>query len=1299
MVTQARTLANDKQLSDIPSTLLSRLLTVLSAHLKQANGLRLHSSSDETSIEAQNILVGLDAVSISLLILGADDMPKELYQEEWIDEMVDYIRFHLVHNIFVFFDAAHYQIHRAHEGVGFCEDDICQAAPTQRKKRRKNASLSRCHQKDIDSSSNNNIPKVVYSISSKLSMLLGQLANLLLVVRVPDAITLQLTSFGLSVFTIDNIFLLQNQAIKLVVAAFRTQPKLRGVIMDNLMLTLLKMPSSGRGIRRYMLPDDETPCIQMITAVLASCIQSSVTFSAGLAAGGDEQRSICETETVGYAPAFHWSHTFWKELLNSWQSAKDQEIDIKGLIQNLVTDLLTLLKFPEWPVASLLLLCLCSQLLSSCGICSTEIRIREFALDLLGQISARLKNDSKTCESDNILGYLARNTKQNISMTGGRGFAWAVDAARADVATTLVASNHCGVPVAFSEERFVLEAILLRYVHMQRPNDPVLNSSEQSALTFLFAQLAREADRHGTGFRSGVPCPGAYRVAYQKLYEVLNSSTEADLNRRSRDSDPIPRAIAVRLFRAFSRHLPLAQQVDTLFRRLIWALDDSAITVRAAAVRAIDNVVSADHRILGVEQIRSAIERRMTDSGTMVRSSIVDLLGKHMHKAEFANQYYKSILERISDVGVSVRKRVINILHSYLETLPNMSIRIEILRTLAFRISDDDTGVQELVVRIFRGLWLSQLPASNHVCQLTDAETTDFLSERAEHFVNVLWDVFCSVSRTGLAKLPLLPTFPIVAILRRTLSSSEDDAATLWKGDRKGTKDSIDIIRANDMCNSILNGLLLQEEYDGGREDALEVPFLIEDTQFDRRSYTLSFPRAVRYALGLHVFCVADRKLLVGDVNPTALVTALHPYLKRCENNPANAIQLQCCLSVIDAVVEEVGCLSFSSACELEKDLRCLLLRSTYHGVLYYAARCICSTSKIDSGTGALPGALQICYRFVKMLNEVCIERELSNGEHAHVARALFVLGHLARFGAETFENYGDREVSPTRLLHIFRSFLQRTSRQEFDLKKSALRACGLLFVSRPCLMLSAKGDFGKGSMDGIMCAALSTSAECGLKEQALLNLEEYLREEESRALIRFPVRGDQTSQTKYFSHDDVCNDGLVNLHGGKTENLQTVNGEYDNSLANGVAQRYWSDVIELSTDPEPSVRLKALHLVEIVLRQGLVHPMSCFPPLIALQIDPVVTVRKLAFRLLKQQRGKHPEFFDHQLNLALELLFDYCKRIRSAVKSMAKERQRNVDLLVSANICFSFYCLFSSIFPLFGLSPRAATRAKSSRS
>ena len=39
--------------------------------------------------------------------------------------------------------------------------------------------------------------------------------------------------------------------------------------------------------------------------------------------------------------------------------------------------------------------------------------------------------------------------------------------------------------------------------------------------------------------------------------------------------------------------------------------------------------------------------------------------------------------------------------------------------------------------------------------------------------------------------------------------------------------------------------------------------------------------------------------------------------------------------------------------------------------------------------------------------------------------------------------------------------------------------------------------------MDGTMRAALGSSAERNLKEQALLNLDEYLREEEIRTLIQ----------------------------------------------------------------------------------------------------------------------------------------------------------------------------------------------------
>lgn len=111
-------------------------------------------------------------------------------------------------------------------------------------------------------------------------------------------------------------------------------------------------------------------------------------------------------------------------------------------------------------------------------------------------------------------------------------------------------------------------------------------------------------------------------------------------------------------------------------------------------------------------------------------------------------------------------------------------------------------------------------------------------------------------------------------------------------------------------------------------------------------------------------------------------------------------------------------------------------------------------------------GALQICRRFVKLLDELSGREELSNGERAHVSRALFVLSHLARFGADVLELSLEEAVSPPALLRLFRQFLARDNREwtqrqrmdEFDLKKCALAACGFVFVSRPQLMLSAKG-------------------------------------------------------------------------------------------------------------------------------------------------------------------------------------------------------------------------------------------------
>ena len=190
------------------------------------------------------------------------------------------------------------------------------------------------------------------------------------------------------------------------------------------------------------------------------------------------------------------------------------------------------------------------------------------------------------------------------------------------------------------------------------------------------------------------------------------------------------------------------------------------------------------------------------------------------------------------------------------------------------------------------------------------------------------------------------------------------------------------------------------------------------------------------------MFCATDPRLCVAEGNPLAFAAALHPYIKRAENTSANSLQLQCCISVVDAVVKESGCMSAATASEMEKDLRFLLLRNTFHGVLYYASRCICSVAETAAAGDVASGALQICRRFVKLLEEVSERTELSASERAHVSRALFVLGHLARFGADTLEASREDAVSPETCSRLFRRFLQ--ARRRLRVRPQARSAAGV---------------------------------------------------------------------------------------------------------------------------------------------------------------------------------------------------------------------------------------------------------------
>ena len=56
--------------------------------------------------QQDKVLLSLEACMACLQILAAPNMPKQMYKEELIDKLVGFVRFQLLHNVLVFFDAA-----------------------------------------------------------------------------------------------------------------------------------------------------------------------------------------------------------------------------------------------------------------------------------------------------------------------------------------------------------------------------------------------------------------------------------------------------------------------------------------------------------------------------------------------------------------------------------------------------------------------------------------------------------------------------------------------------------------------------------------------------------------------------------------------------------------------------------------------------------------------------------------------------------------------------------------------------------------------------------------------------------------------------------------------------------------------------------------------------------------------------------------------------------------------------------------------------------------------------------------
>ncbi|KAF2313653.1 hypothetical protein GH714_012604 [Hevea brasiliensis] len=194
-------------------------------------------------------------------------------------------------------------------------------------------------------------------------------------------------------------------------------------------------------------------------------------------------------------------------------------------------------------------------------------------------------------------------------------------------------------------------------------------------------------------------------------------------------------------------------------------------------------------------------------------------------------------------------------------------------------------------------------------------------------------------------------------------------------------------------------------------------------------------------------------------------------------------------------------------------------------------------------------------------------------------------------------------------------------------------QALGFVLIARPEYMLEK--DIGK-----ILEANLSSGSDVRLKIQALQNMYEYLLDSESQ-----------------MGADKVSND--VNhypVEGGHS--VPVAAGAGDTNICGGIVQLYWDNILGRCLDFSEQVRQTALKIVEIVLRQGLVHPITCVPYLIALETDPQELNSKLAHHLLMNMNEKYPAFFESRLGDGLQLSFIFMQSCSVSPENLNQKLQ-----------------------------------------
>ncbi|XP_076294554.1 nipped-B cohesin loading factor isoform X2 [Lasioglossum baleicum] len=1194
LCTEAAKLKALGAMESIPADRLVRLLNILEKNIRDGAKVSPLADPDDDIEESrlwmqlamERVQRAVDASLIALHIMTSNNMPKMVYLEDVIDRIVLFMKFQLQNTIYPSFDPV-YKIDTKNKTDNYNSSG--------RKKRG--------HMKEVRE-------KSILQVYNKMHELVGLLAELLNIQMLTDTSVLHASTLGVAPFFVESVSDLQLSALKLVTVIFTKYEKHRRLLLDDILASIARLPSSKRSLRTYRLNSEDH--IQMLTALVLQLIQCVVVLSDNVIpqqkTKDEEEKkedkkeekkpSFVDADVLiinKYETATRIAGNFLNVFLSKCGS-KGEEIDYRPLFENFVQDLLATVNKPEWPAAELLLSLLGNLLVGHFSNKSSDMSLRVASIDYLGVVAARLRKDavSSHCKLSTI-DQIIKDIK--------------IEQRKDSDYDQIIDKEIHGL--SEDEERTVfLQKVLLDYLAVNGTKDSALGYARHFYLAQWYRDCAVEKSKVGQVKNSPSKKMHKKRVKKKNKHHSSDQDSESDLEEPDpdeNDNNEQKNSEAYRIIEEKKKYIisrirpystgtkpdilqtyidynsaelisqylaskrPFSQSFDRYLKQILHVLTESSIAIRTKAMKCLTMIVEADPSVLARGDMQLGVKHSFLDHATSVREAAVDLVGKFvLSRPELIDKYYDMLSARILDTGVSVRKRVIKILKDICMECPDFPKIPEICVKMIRRVNDEE-GIRKLVMEVFQNMWFTPV-----------RERPSLDSESLLRKVMNITDVVAASKDMGLEWFEQL----LVSLFKP--KEDKDDSTKMQTEPPKAL-----LTACKQIVDCLIENVLRLEETN-----------LEEAEKSEKKG---SSQRLVACLTTLYLFAKIRPQLLVNHA------ITLQPYLSlKCQTQGDYQI-ISSVAHTLELVVPLMEHPSETFLAQLEEDSVKLILQHDRSVV----ASCLSCLGSIVNNVTRNFKLIRDCFKkYYGHLTEYksFYEKDPTNPMllkyRPFVRRALFTVGLLLRHF-----NFTDPEVIEGLAENIkdqvFETLNYFVNLDNDDIKQFTLSAIGSLCIRHYEFMLLPE------LKELYHHLLTSENALVHMRIQVLNNVEVYLQEEDKR-MIKQDMEWAKRS---------------------KQENLKEM-GDVSSGMASTVIQLYVKEILEAFLHANVSVRHAALKVIQLILAQGLVHPVQIVPYLICMSTDCEKAVSHSADKQLQDIEKKYPGFIHMKSQLGIRLSY-----------------------------------------------------------